>query len=112
METSGSTIFRGEVGMIHVVTAENIASYRDAMEQAYRLRHDVFVDELGWSDLKREDGREIDQFDDSRAVHMLCIEGDRVLGYQRLLPARSETCCCPRSWNGASTMAFPRSSSR
>jgi acyl-homoserine lactone synthase len=87
METSGSTIFRGEVGMIHVVTAENIASYRDAMEQAYRLRHDVFVDELGWSDLKREDGREIDQFDDSRAVHMLCIEGDRVLGYQRLLPS-------------------------
>ena len=35
--------------MIHVVTAENIASYRDAMEQAYRLRHDVFVDELGWT---------------------------------------------------------------
>ena len=47
--------------MIHIVTAENIDSYAAAMEQAYRLRHTVFVEEMGWKDLKRPDGREIDQ---------------------------------------------------
>jgi acyl-homoserine lactone synthase len=73
--------------MIHVVTAENIDSYAAAMEQAYRLRHAVFVDEMGWSDLRRPDGREVDQFDDKRAVHMLYLEGDRLLGYQRMLPS-------------------------
>ncbi len=73
--------------MIHIVTAENIHCYAAAMEQAYRLRHAVFVDEMGWTDLRRPDGREIDQFDDGRAVHMLYLEGDRLLGYQRMLPS-------------------------
>lgn len=73
--------------MIHLVTSENIEAYSDAMDQAYRLRHAVFVDEMGWTDLRRDDGREIDQFDDSRAVHMLYIEDGRVLGYQRMLPS-------------------------
>lgn len=73
--------------MIHIVTAENIGSYQYEMEQAYRLRHNVFVDEMGWTDLRKPDGREIDQFDDGRALHMLYIEEDRVLGYQRMLPS-------------------------
>jgi acyl-homoserine lactone synthase len=73
--------------MIHIVTAENIHSYAVAMEQAYRLRHVVFVEEMGWDDLKRPDGREIDQFDDGRAIHMLYLEDDRLVGYQRMLPS-------------------------
>ena len=72
---------------IHIVTAENIGSYAQAMEQVYRLRHSVFVEEMGWSDLRRPDGREIDQFDDGRALHMLYLEGDRLVGYQRMLPS-------------------------
>jgi acyl-homoserine lactone synthase len=74
--------------MIHVVTAENLHNYRSALEQAYRLRHNVFVDEMGWENLRQPDGREIDQFDDGRAVHMLYMEQDRVLGYQRMLPSQ------------------------
>jgi acyl-homoserine lactone synthase len=73
--------------MIHVVTAENFEQYRAAMEDAYRLRHAVFVEEMGWEELRRADGREIDQFDDGRAVHMLHIDAGRLLGYQRLLPS-------------------------
>jgi acyl-homoserine lactone synthase len=57
------------------------------MEQAYRLRHEVFVEEMGWTDLRKPDGREIDQFDDGRAVHMLYLEGGRLKGYQRMLPS-------------------------
>jgi acyl-homoserine lactone synthase len=73
--------------MIHIVTAENIEQYRGVMEDAYRLRHAVFVEEMHWEDLRRADGREIDQFDDGRALHMLHIEDGRLLGYQRMLPS-------------------------
>jgi acyl-homoserine lactone synthase len=73
--------------MIHIVTADNQHLYQDAMEQAYRLRHRVFVDEMKWTDLAKPDGREIDQFDNEHAVHMLYIEDGKGLGYQRMLPS-------------------------
>jgi acyl-homoserine lactone synthase len=75
------------MSVIHIVTPENDYLYCDEMEQAYRLRHQVFVEELGWTDLAKPDGREIDQFDDKHAVHMLYVEQDKVLGYQRMLPS-------------------------
>jgi acyl-homoserine lactone synthase len=75
------------MSVIHIVTSDNESFYRDEMEQAYRLRHRVFVEELGWTDLAKPDGREIDQFDDEHAVHMLYIEEGQVLGYQRMLPS-------------------------
>jgi acyl-homoserine lactone synthase len=50
-------------------------------------RHHVFVDELKWVDLAKPDGREIDQFDNEHAVHMLYVEDGKVLGYQRMLPS-------------------------
>ena len=73
--------------MIHIVTAENEFQYRNEMEQAYRLRHQVFVKEMGWSELAKPDRREIDQFDNKHAVHLLYIENGQVLGYQRMLPS-------------------------
>lgn len=72
--------------MLHIVTHENAHLYRAEMEQSFRLRHSVFAEEKGWSDLRRRDGRETDRFDDEHAVHMLFIEACRVSGYQRLLP--------------------------
>jgi len=73
--------------MLHIVTADNISDYQEEMDQAYRLRHKVFVGEKKWTDLNRPDGREIDQFDTEHAVHMLYIDGGAVLGYQRMLPS-------------------------
>jgi acyl-homoserine lactone synthase len=75
------------MSVIHIVTPENDSNYLDEMEQVYRLRHQVFVNEMGWTDLAKPDGREIDQFDDEHAVHMLYIEEGKVLGYQRMLPS-------------------------
>lgn len=72
--------------MIHIVTAENQHLFAPQMEQAYKLRHAVFVDEMKWEELRKPDGREIDQFDDGRALHMLYIQNGEVLGYQRMLP--------------------------
>ncbi|MCB8821127.1 acyl-homoserine-lactone synthase [Microvirga rosea] len=73
--------------MIHIVTPENEHLFRDEMEQAYQLRHRVFVEEMKWTDLAKDDGREIDQFDNEHAVHMLYIDEGKVLGYQRMLPS-------------------------
>jgi acyl-homoserine lactone synthase len=73
--------------MIHIVTPENQHLFRDEMEQAYRLRYRVFVEEKKWTDLAKSDGREIDQFDNEHAVHMLYVEDGKVLGYQRMLPS-------------------------
>ncbi|MER9581161.1 acyl-homoserine-lactone synthase [Mesorhizobium sp. M0276] len=73
--------------MLHIVTSANAQAYRLEMEQAFRLRHRVFVDEKGWSALRSDDGRETDRFDDTYAVHMLYVEQDQVIGYQRMLPS-------------------------
>ncbi|MCB1466759.1 MAG: GNAT family N-acetyltransferase [Rhodoblastus sp.] len=57
----------------------------DLLTQAYRLRHKVFVEEMGWHDLRKPDGLEIDQFDTEDAVNMFLVEGGEVIGYQRML---------------------------
>lgn len=72
--------------MIHIVTDENARFYRAEMRQAYLLRHAVFVDEMGWEDIRQPDAIERDQFDGPGAVHMLYLEEGRLLGYQRMLP--------------------------
>ena len=56
------------------------------MEAAYRLRHEIFVEEKGWESLRSVDGLEIDQFDTPDALHMLLYEDDELIGYQRMLP--------------------------
>lgn len=73
--------------MLHIINGQNIDQYQEEMDQALRLRHRVFVEERGWDDLARADGREIDQFDTADAVHMLFIDEGKVLGYQRMLPS-------------------------
>lgn len=72
--------------MLLIITSHNAHRHRQELNQAFRLRHRVFVEEKGWTDLHSEDGRETDRFDDEHAVHMLHISDDRVIGYQRMLP--------------------------
>lgn len=72
--------------MIRIFQNVTAADRIDELEQAWRLRHRVFVEEKGWSDLARPDGREIDQFDHEEAVHLCVMRGRRVVAYARLLP--------------------------
>lgn len=72
--------------MLTVVDRGNIDRHRDLLDRAFRFRHDVFVDEKGWDDLRRPDGFERDQFDDEHAVHHILLRDDEIVGYQRLLP--------------------------
>ena len=72
--------------MVHIVNAGNASQYSKEMAQAYRLRHSVFVEERHWEALRKGDGREVDQFDTSHAIHIMEIGGGKVVGYSRLLP--------------------------
>ena len=71
---------------IHVVTCDNRHAYNAEIERHHALRHDIFVGERGWTALERPDGRDIDAYDDHNAVYLLAIDGERVVGGQRLYP--------------------------
>lgn len=71
---------------IHVVTKDNRHLYEDKVQEYFRLRHEIFVEERGWKDLARPDGREIDAYDNEHAIYMLALDNERLLGGQRLYP--------------------------
>ncbi len=73
--------------MIHIVSAANAAAYDWALEQDFRLRHEIYVGERKWMDLAKPDGRERDQFDTPDAIYLFAIEGGKVLGGSRLVPS-------------------------
>ena len=73
--------------MLYLVNAHNADDFREELNQAFRLRHDVFVKERKWTDLAVQDGRETDRFDDLNTVHMLYIRDGSVIGYQRMRPS-------------------------
>lgn len=60
--------------------------HADLIEESYRLRHKIFVEERGWRDLERADGREVDKYDNTHATYILAIDGGRVVGGQRFYP--------------------------
>jgi acyl-homoserine lactone synthase len=72
--------------MIHVVTAENRRLYEKEMLEHHRIRHDIYVRDNKWKNLKVEDGRESDQFDNEDAVYILAIEDGHVIGGSRFVP--------------------------
>lgn len=71
---------------VHVITHKNRALYEDCIQQYFCLRHEIFVEERGWNDLRREDGREIDAYDNDHTIYLLAIDAGRVVGGQRLYP--------------------------
>ncbi len=72
--------------VLHAVTSENRSLYQRQVEESFAIRHQIYVGERGWEDLRRSDGRECDQFDNDDAVYLLALEGDRVIGGSRLVP--------------------------
>jgi len=73
--------------MIRIITRENEAKHHKTLKACFQLRHKVFVKELGWKDLNNADNCEIDQFDTDDAVHIVVMDGERPVGYSRLLPS-------------------------
>ncbi|BAT61447.1 isovaleryl-homoserine lactone synthase [Variibacter gotjawalensis] len=71
------------MSVVHVITHENRHLYDEEMEQHFRLRHKIFVEERGWRELARDDGREIDAYDDGHSEYLLAIDNGRVVGGMR-----------------------------
>jgi len=72
--------------MIHIVTPETAPTHHDLLEQAYRLRHRIFVEERGWTAWTKPDGRERDEYDPGGIISFLAMGQGRVAGYARLVP--------------------------
>lgn len=72
--------------MMDIVSRENAHLYAHELEEMFRLRHRFFVDHLGWSDLKKPDGLERDQFDTPDTIYLLLIEDGTVVGSHRAMP--------------------------
>ncbi len=77
--------------MIHVISAENRHLYEDVLEQHFRVRHEIFVEERKWEALRKPDSREIDVYDNEDAIYLLALENRRVLGGSRLYPTTKPT---------------------
>lgn len=72
--------------MLKVIAGSDVSLNAALMDRVFSFRHAVFVDEKGWEELRQPDGRERDRFDDVHAIHQVCLRGDEIVGYQRLLP--------------------------
>lgn len=72
--------------MIDVISNLNQHLYHSEMEALYRFRHWYFVDRLGWEDIRQENGREVDQYDNENAIHLARFDHGRPVSYTRLIP--------------------------
>lgn len=72
--------------MIRLITGSADPRHQDLLEEHYRLRHEIFVGERGWTALDRPDGREVDTYDTPQTVYLLAIDEGHVVGGYRFLP--------------------------
>ncbi|MFA5119989.1 acyl-homoserine-lactone synthase [Zavarzinia sp.] len=73
--------------MIDVIGPWNRAHHQATLDAMFRLRHQVFVEELGWHLPLARDGMESDQFDGPRTVYLVYRDAlGRVAGSMRLIP--------------------------
>ena len=74
---------------IHIVSSANRHLYESTLDNYFRIRHDVFAKERGWKAVERSDERDIDAFDRDDTIYLIAMDGDRVVGGQRLVPTTS-----------------------
>ncbi len=62
--------------------------YADILEQYYRLRKEIFIDDLEW-DLPHYNGLEIDQYDQETAEYVVALKDGECVGGCRMHPTTS-----------------------
>ncbi|AEI04464.1 autoinducer synthase protein SolI (plasmid) [Afipia carboxidovorans OM5] len=72
--------------MISVIRGRDVSNHSALMDAVFCLRHEIFVDRMGWTALRCSNGRERDQFDCDAAIHVVGLDCDKVCAYSRLLP--------------------------
>ena len=63
--------------MLYAVKGSN-ETLKSELELAFQFRHNAFVEEAGWENLRRADAREMDQFDTLDTIHIILIKNGRV----------------------------------
>jgi len=78
---------RGAIFMIEIVNSDNAKHHQDLLDRQYRLRHDIFVTERGWTEFDIDGTHERDQYDDNNATYLIASdEAGTVAGGFRLYP--------------------------
>jgi acyl-homoserine lactone synthase len=73
--------------VVYVIDKNNRHLFEAELEQMFRLRHKIYVEKRGWEAIRREDGREIDQFDTEDTIYFVRLDPDgKVVGSIRLKP--------------------------
>jgi acyl-homoserine lactone synthase len=73
--------------MIRVVDSGNCRQFADILEGQFRLRHDIFVKERGWTEFEIDGIYEKDRYDNDSAVYVIAVdETENVAGGFRLYP--------------------------
>lgn len=78
--------------MYFTVEGHQASANKNLIDQMYRLRAQVFKNELGW-DVEVQNGREFDQYDDLNPVYLMWTDPAKkvLLGSLRLLPTTGPT---------------------
>jgi hypothetical protein len=73
--------------MIRVIDKANVRLFARTMDQLFRVRHSVFVEEKGWREFERDGLFEKDQFDTEDATYVVALdEHCDAIGCFRLYP--------------------------
>lgn len=73
--------------MIEVIHSGNANQFGGLLDKQFRLRHEVFVKERGWSDFDVDGVHEKDQYDDEAAIYLVAADdAGSVAGGFRLYP--------------------------
>lgn len=72
--------------MFQAIWGSGVLRRQALMEDVWRFRHRHFVERFGWEEIRKPDGREIDQFDTPEAIHLVLSLNHEVAAYSRLLP--------------------------
>ena len=73
--------------MIEVVSKTNRHEYDSELDQMFRMRHTVFVDQLKWDLPLAKNGLEKDQFDTDDTIYLLSLDSQgNVQGAKRIMP--------------------------
>jgi acyl-homoserine lactone synthase len=74
--------------MVDVVTSENAHLYRDALENMFRMRYRVAVEQWGWNIPGIEPGYDKDKYDTEETVYFICFDASesQVLACSRINP--------------------------
>lgn len=77
--------------MVHLIVGATNPNCRELLTHVFRLRHDVFVKEMGWK-LKCQDELEIDQFDTAQTLYLVEFDDDgAVVATVRMNPMSGPT---------------------